>query len=228
MKILITAGATREPIDGVRFITNFSTGKTGADMTDCFRQGGHGVLYLHGINACMPKRKGPSLCFEGFADLDGKLRLLLKKNRFDIIVHAAAVGDYSIRAIVIGNKACRPNTKVKIHSKNELVIKLKKNFKILNKLAIYASPRKPTIVGFKLTCRAESDEAKYSAPADLSLRPCVDVVVHNDLLDMRNGKRIFRFYEKGCLAGTSKNIPGLVRWLTSRFSRERKSQSTLK
>ena len=36
MKIVITSGGTREPIDPVRFIGNYSTGKMGAALAEAF------------------------------------------------------------------------------------------------------------------------------------------------------------------------------------------------
>ena len=54
MKILITSGATREPIDQVRFITNMSTGKTGASLAESFAKKGHDVTYLHGQGSHTP------------------------------------------------------------------------------------------------------------------------------------------------------------------------------
>ncbi|MCM2324713.1 MAG: DNA/pantothenate metabolism flavoprotein, partial [Oligoflexia bacterium] len=48
MKVLVTGGGTREPIDGVRFITNFSTGQTAAIISDAFALAGHETVALVG------------------------------------------------------------------------------------------------------------------------------------------------------------------------------------
>ena len=48
MKILITAGPTREPIDPVRFLTNRSSGKMGYTLAGAFIHEGHSVLLLSG------------------------------------------------------------------------------------------------------------------------------------------------------------------------------------
>jgi phosphopantothenoylcysteine decarboxylase/phosphopantothenate--cysteine ligase len=34
MKVLVTSGATREPIDSVRYISNLSSGRTGAAICE--------------------------------------------------------------------------------------------------------------------------------------------------------------------------------------------------
>ena len=56
MKILITAGATREPIDAVRFVSNVSTGATGAALADEFSRGGIEVVLLRSEGAVRPQR----------------------------------------------------------------------------------------------------------------------------------------------------------------------------
>ena len=51
LRLLITSGATREPIDDVRFVTNVSTGGTGAALARAFAQRGHQVTLLRGQGA---------------------------------------------------------------------------------------------------------------------------------------------------------------------------------
>ncbi|SVC93802.1 uncharacterized protein METZ01_LOCUS346656, partial [marine metagenome] len=46
-KVLITSGGTREPIDAVRYISNLSSGRTGAAIADHFNDQGWDVYYLH-------------------------------------------------------------------------------------------------------------------------------------------------------------------------------------
>ena len=48
MKILITAGPTREPIDAVRFISNRSSGKMGRALALAAIERGHDVLLVTG------------------------------------------------------------------------------------------------------------------------------------------------------------------------------------
>ncbi|MCB0393923.1 MAG: bifunctional phosphopantothenoylcysteine decarboxylase/phosphopantothenate--cysteine ligase CoaBC, partial [Bdellovibrionales bacterium] len=96
MRVLITAGGTSEPIDGVRYITNFSTGKTGASIADEFSVSQHDVVYLHARSAELPKsfnviRKS----FFTYQDLKSLLEKELKNHSYDLVIHAAAVSDYS-------------------------------------------------------------------------------------------------------------------------------------
>src|SRR5438045_4219286 len=55
MKVLITAGPTREPIDAVRYIGNRSSGQMGAAIASNAIEEGHDVTLIAGpISAIMP------------------------------------------------------------------------------------------------------------------------------------------------------------------------------
>ena len=49
--MLVTSGGTSEPIDGVRVLTNTSTGRTGAGIASHFARCGHEVVLLRARNA---------------------------------------------------------------------------------------------------------------------------------------------------------------------------------
>ncbi|MBI5239305.1 MAG: DNA/pantothenate metabolism flavoprotein [Elusimicrobia bacterium] len=192
MKVLITSGATREPIDSVRFLTNFSTGATGAVLADHFRRRGHRVVYLHGRGAQKPEGPVECIAFEDFKDLDRRLRELLRGRRFDLVLHLAAVSDYSVAAVLIDGRRQRPARLRKIDSGAEVRVELKRNFKILGRLAGYAANR-PLIVGFKLT-----DTKDQAAIRRAVGRLGCGLVVHNDLRDMADGRpRRFRIFGSG-------------------------------
>jgi phosphopantothenoylcysteine decarboxylase / phosphopantothenate---cysteine ligase len=48
MRVLVTSGPTVEPIDEVRCITNFSSGKTGCAIALSFAERGHEVVFISG------------------------------------------------------------------------------------------------------------------------------------------------------------------------------------
>lgn len=54
MKILVTAGPTREPIDPVRYISNRSSGKMGYAVAAAARERGHEVVLVSGPVALEP------------------------------------------------------------------------------------------------------------------------------------------------------------------------------
>ena len=196
MKILISSGATREPVDGVRFISNMSSGATGAALADSFCEAGHAVFYLHGEGAKLPQAKMWHAQFSSFADLNEQFKKLLGRGKFDALVHLAAVSDYSVDAVIADGKERKPGTAFKLPSQAKIELRLKTNFKILDRLATYAGKRKVFITGFKLTCEKAAAKREKAAK-ELSLRPGVDLAVHNDLQEMRAGKRIFTLYRRG-------------------------------
>lgn len=56
MKILITAGPTREPLDPVRFLTNRSSGRMGYALAEAARDAGHAVTLISGpVNLPAPE-----------------------------------------------------------------------------------------------------------------------------------------------------------------------------
>ena len=54
MRIVLTAGGTREPIDDVRFVSNAATGGLPAAIADVLLEAGHEVHYIHGPGALLP------------------------------------------------------------------------------------------------------------------------------------------------------------------------------
>jgi phosphopantothenoylcysteine decarboxylase/phosphopantothenate--cysteine ligase len=186
MKILVTSGATEEPIDGVRYITNFSTGKTGAIIADRLSSLGVQVTYLHGSKAEQAEQAIEKHCFTSFRSLDKKLKELLSSEDYDGIIHLAAVSDYSVEYIETENgQKIIANDKGKISSDNEaLILHLKKNFKILPRLKEYSRTKEALfVIGFKLT-DTDSAEEMQDAVGKLLAGAFVDLVVHNKLRDI--------------------------------------------
>jgi phosphopantothenoylcysteine decarboxylase/phosphopantothenate--cysteine ligase len=99
MRIIVTAGPTREHIDSVRFITNASSGKMGCAVAQAAARAGHRVTLLAGP-VCGQILRGPERAgcrvqrFLGVGDLQAKLRRLFA--RHDALVMTAAVGDFTV------------------------------------------------------------------------------------------------------------------------------------
>jgi phosphopantothenoylcysteine decarboxylase/phosphopantothenate--cysteine ligase len=192
----------------VRFITNFSTGATGAALADFFRRAGHRVIYLHGLGAAKPQDPRDCIAFSDFKDLDRKLREQLRRRRFDSILHLAAVSDYSVASVVVGGRRHRPASLRKLDSGAEVQVELKRNFKMLDRLPGYAAGR-PLIVGFKLTNTTDRSAIRRAVG-----RLACDLVVHNDLHDMKDDRtRSFRVLESGRLLAACSSRAELARKL---------------
>ncbi len=93
MRILITAGPTREPIDPVRYISNRSSGKMGYALAAAARDAGHDVLLVSGPVALAPPEGVELLpvtsAAEMFAAVEGEI------GRCGAAIFAAAVADYT-------------------------------------------------------------------------------------------------------------------------------------
>lgn len=207
MRVLVTSGATREPIDGIRFLTNFSTGETGAALADFFSRRGHRVTYMHGLGAAQPRKAARRVEFADFQDLDRKLRAALKKERVGTVLHLAAVSDFSVADVLVGGRRRAPGRLSKISSTRTVSLRLRRNFKILDRLPRYAAGR-PLVVGFKLTS-TRSRAAALKAVGQVR----ADLVVHNNMRDIRNGKRKFSVFRAGALIAECGSREALARAL---------------
>lgn len=99
MRCVVTAGPTFEPLDEVRRLTNFSTGRLGTELACHLAAQGHEVTLLRGEMAVWPARTALEagvqvVPFGSAADL----RTLLAREAgggVGAVFHAAAVGDFA-------------------------------------------------------------------------------------------------------------------------------------
>jgi len=92
MRVLVTAGATREPIDSVRFLTNGSSGRMGYAVAAAAVSAGHAVTLLTAPVALTPPDEAEVASFVSVADL--KAALDARFDGCDVLVMTAAVGDF--------------------------------------------------------------------------------------------------------------------------------------
>ena len=203
-RILITAGGTRETIDGVRTLTNLSTGQTGASLADFLHDKGHKVLLLTSSSANKPTSKIKVDTYNSFNDIYNTLKALGRTHHFDMILHSAAISDYSIGEIQTPEGHFSPGT-YKISSKHpNISLKLERNKKILPYLKDLFGT-KPIVVGFKLTS-TENQEEQAKAILNLFSQNTVDYVIHNDMNNINQGKRQFLMTSK---MGEQKDLPSI-------------------
>jgi phosphopantothenoylcysteine decarboxylase/phosphopantothenate--cysteine ligase len=178
LRVLVTAGGTAEPIDGVRVLTNTSTGGTGAGIATHLEQRGHDVVLLRARNAVRPAAPCREEQFESYAELDAALVHLLGTERFDAVIHAAAVSDFGIESVEV-NGQLQPVGETKIESRSSPLLRLKKYPKLVDSLRTRSrAPLK--VVAFKLTRGADTGAAR-GAVQSLFDHSGADLVVHNDL-----------------------------------------------
>jgi phosphopantothenoylcysteine synthetase/decarboxylase len=216
LRVLLTYGATREPIDGVRFLTNFSTGRTGAVLASELSVAGHEVHCLAGMGSAKPATDIPVTEFSDFADLDAKLRLELSKENWDCVIHLAAVSDYSVAEVRTASGALLERKSEKIDSREDLVLRLKRNFKIVSGLKGYSRSKQLRVIAFKLT--KSEDETVRQQAVEKIFGESVDLVVHNDLGEIERGSHFFRVHERGRSVVVVDSVSALARELMRRLA----------
>ncbi len=93
--ILVTAGATEEPIDGVRFITNRSSGKMGMAIAEAvIDRGGRAIVVKGKITATTPK--GAEV-IEALTTQAMRDAVMSKLGEVDAVIMAAAPSDYKVK-----------------------------------------------------------------------------------------------------------------------------------
>jgi phosphopantothenoylcysteine decarboxylase/phosphopantothenate--cysteine ligase len=164
-KVLVTAGATREYIDPVRFISNPSSGKMGYALATEARMRGAEVILISGkTGLCAPS--GVRLInVESSSDMYEAVMEHLEWST--IVVKAAAVGDYT--------PVSRQNGKIKKDSNNK-TIELERTRDILKEVGGKKNGR--IIIGFA----AESEDLIKNAKDKLK-RKKADMIVANNILE---------------------------------------------
>jgi phosphopantothenoylcysteine decarboxylase/phosphopantothenate--cysteine ligase len=99
VRLLVTAGPTREPLDAVRVLTNRSSGRMGVALAVAARELGAEVSILAGAGVAVPGGMRVER-FETAADL-GRL-LEAQAVKADAVLHAAAVADFRPASVATG------------------------------------------------------------------------------------------------------------------------------
>ncbi len=239
LKVIVTSGGTISRIDDVRHIGNFSSGTTGALVAEEFLKNGGIVHYVYGKNSKRPfrrdlivdpkKSKEEELRkiekaynklnqysdnlheyeIETFEEYYEKVKELLVKENIDVIVLAAAVGDYGTK-----------KQEEKISSENEnLNLKLQKNPKIISLVKQWNSD--VFQVGFKLLSRSNVENLTDVAYQH-GIKNHSNLTVANNFIDGDCKRRnvIFITPEKGLIPVNLLELPKkLVEIVNQRVSK---------
>ncbi len=162
-RVLVTAGPTREEIDPVRYLSNYSSGKMGFAVAEVAQKRGAEVVLIAGptsLNVPAGVRFVPvtsaaqmgTAVLEYYADMD-------------VVIKAAAVADYRLTA--------RAEQKLK-KTADQMTLELEKNPDILAELG--EDKEKQILVGFA----AETENLLAHAAAKLRKKN-LDLIVANDI-----------------------------------------------
>jgi len=165
MRVLVTAGGTREPIDSARVIANTSTGRLGVEIARAAGSAGHRVLLLRAASGAAAPPGVESAAFETSAELSALLERHVPQA--DAVFHAAAVSDYVPE---------RASGKLPSDAP-ELHLRLVRAPKLIDGLR--AAAPAALLVGFKLTA-GQDESARRATALALLRRAQLDLVVVNE------------------------------------------------
>jgi phosphopantothenoylcysteine decarboxylase/phosphopantothenate--cysteine ligase len=166
LKVLVTAGGTREPIDAVRFVGNRSSGRMGFALADEALRRGAEVMVI-AANVALPRRRGIE-----YVDVQTAEELAAAcEARFDaadVLLMAAAVADYRPELAHEG--------KLKKDAAGELDLHLVRTTDVLATLAARRRPGQ-LLVGFA----AEHGDGALAYAREKLERKGLDAIVVNDV-----------------------------------------------
>ena len=206
LKVVITSGGTAVPIDSVRYITNSSTGTTGALIAEEFVKRGHLVYYIHSKNGKVPSKKYPNLILLPYFTFDEYLEVLKQTTiecNPDVVILSAAVSDYGVQQAHEGKISSDLDTQTLTLVKLPKIISLVKHW----------NP-KVFLVGFKLLAGATT-ETLIDTAYKSGIRNHCNLTVANTTTkdDMSNfGKRIITIItpEKSVISTSVRDLPNAL------------------
>jgi phosphopantothenoylcysteine synthetase/decarboxylase len=141
MNCLVTAGPTYEPLDEVRRLINFSTGRLGSELANYLVSRGHHVTLLLGQQATWggELQAQEMLTFGTTADLHARLQALATKP-VEAVFHAAAVSDFAFGKVWQGSlgSELEPIQAGKLSSRvGPLLVELVPTVKIISQLRAF-------------------------------------------------------------------------------------------
>lgn len=162
-KVLITAGPTYEPIDEVRYIGNYSSGKMGFSLAHAASLRGAEVTLISGPVAL----KTPRNVNRVYVTTAGEMFEAVKANMIgqDFVIMSAAVADYKPKSVYDG--------KIKKSNTESLSIETERTTDILEFLG--SNKKDFKLVGFALESANEIEYAK-----DKIVKKNLDMIVVNN------------------------------------------------
>lgn len=173
LRVLVTAGPTREHLDPVRFLSNPSSGRMGVAIArEAFFRGAK-VTLIHGpLCGISPPPWIKSISITSTKEMRDAVLDELDKEDYDIIVFAAAPADYGFAK----------TSTTKIDSSTELTVRLTPTPKIIADATRKAKSKKPSavIVGFSAETVEADQELVERARRKLDKYE-VDIIIANNV-----------------------------------------------
>lgn len=222
--VLITAGGTVEAIDGVRGITNFSSGKLGAMIADTLTESK--VFLIKGNKSIMPQNLAQNITIIETKDTQSvqeAIESVMNNNQVDYFIHAMAISDYTVDKVVSVEELINSIDDNVTYSKNDIINLLKNPPAIENRNKVSSTITQPLIylkqtpkiiatikqkwphvklIGFKLLNGVSKEELINVAMASLK-KTNAEYIIANDLTTIsKNSHRAYTVSKDGILLET--------------------------
>ncbi len=169
-RLLITAGPTFEYIDPVRIVTSKSSGRMGVEIAKAAYERGAEVILIYGHGSVTPPDGIKVRNVETTQEMHNAVTAELKKNRFDVVIAAAAVADWKPKS---PHKEKVPTEKTTTLSVTfEPTIKIVDRIKKIQKTVL--------LILFKAEHKVSNEELIDRAHQRL-IRAKADLIVANDV-----------------------------------------------
>lgn len=166
-KVLISAGPTREKLDPVRYISNYSSGKMGYSLAHAAKCLGGDVILVSGTTHLESPVGIEKISIESASEMAQAMHDHFKSS--DIIIMTAAVADFRPENI-------QTEKIKKTKNQSELTLNLVKNPDILSELGAKKTEHQ-VLIGFALETHDEEENARQK----LSSKNCNMIVMNNPL-----------------------------------------------
>ncbi len=238
MNVVVTGGGTVAPVDDVRLLTNVSSGRLAAAITESFLNSGASVWHIHARSAQVPLKRRAQLDLDAAdpsAELDRLARLRRRwaevRDRLHLVpLGEGTVADYAatlrttlqarpidvaVLTMAVSDYEPEPH-RGKLRSDDEaLVIRCRRTPKVIRSVRDWA----PSVylVGFKLLSDAPHDELIRRAEEACRVNRA-DLTVANDLRTLKQGRHTLHLVRPGAAVETLEPGEDLADRLVARIA----------
>jgi phosphopantothenate---cysteine ligase (CTP) len=238
MNVVVTGGGTIAPVDDVRLLTNVSSGRLAAAITESFLDRGASVWHIHAPSAQLPLKRHARFDLDAVdfaAELYRLTRLrrrwLGRRDRLHLVsLEKGTVAEYeatlratlqarpidvAVLTMAVSDFEPEPYPGKLSSEAESLVIRCHRTPKVIRSVRDWAPSA--YLVGFKLLSDVPADELIRRAEEACRINRA-DLTVANDLRTLRQGRHALHLVRPGAVAETLEPGDDLADRLVARIT----------
>ncbi len=197
LKVLVTAGPTKEFIDPVRYITNKSSGKQGYELANSLKRNGFNTTLISGPTQLDPIKGVEIIKINSAKEM---FEAVIENLPVDVAIFSAAVADFKVKNA----------SETKIKNKENYSLSLEKNIDILKHVSNHNSLRPKLVIGFS----AETNDIIENSQKKINEKNC-DWLIANDVSNNEIGfdsdfNEVSILYKNGEIENISKDKKSVI------------------